>query len=120
MSGSGSGFYVDPDSLRTLATVLQNLGSDLNTIHDGRGQLAAAVVVGEFSVGDFSTSAFDNASNALQNFAGDWSNGIAQLNQESAGLATALNQAAGSYSDTEQKLAQAITPPGAAGNPPTA
>jgi methyl-accepting chemotaxis protein len=105
-----TGFTVDPRTLNTLAQVLQNLGSDLDTIHDGRGQLHDAVVAGELSVGDFSTQAFDDAGNALESFAGDWSNGIAQLNKESANIATALQQAASAYQQTECQLAQAIAP----------
>lgn len=126
-----SGFTVDPQTLNTLATVLQNLGSDLNMIHDGRGQLHDAVVAGEYSPGlvggpsnydsdAFSTGPFDSAGNALESFAGDWSNGIAQLNKEAADVASALQQAASAYQSTESDLAKAITPAGSpapAGSP---
>ena len=107
-----TGFTVDPQTLNSLAQVLLNLGGDLDTIHDARGQLHDAVVAGELSVGSFPTQAFDDAGTALESFAGDWSNGIAQLNKESADIAAALQQAASAYADTECKLAQAMTPAG--------
>jgi hypothetical protein len=111
MASSGGGFQVDPQSLNTLAQTLLNIGSELNTIHDQRGNLGSAISGNNLGSSDgFPSQPFNTAGGALTDFAGDWSNGIAQLNKEASDLATALQAAATSYSQTEQQLTSAITP----------
>ena len=109
MEASGSGFTVEPDTLRALATGLTNLGGTLDTIHDGREQLGIAVSAPSFDHNGLERT-FNDAAKALVDFAGNWSNGIDKFKKDADTVSTALSSAADAYSQTDSSLAQAVSP----------
>lgn len=106
----GTGFKVNPQSLRDLADKVEGVGHALDSLDNQRGISQELVEYGRVDVDHFPSQAFLDAGKRLDSFVGDWSNGISRVKGNAETAAKFLRQAAQTYEDAEAALSGALSP----------
>ena len=94
-------FTVDPDRLDSLRQQLGRVTGGLQDIGPVAGSHDPLELGPDPAVWD-----------ALRNFEGSWSDGLAMIRRNLTALESLLGTAAADYRDTDQQIAQAATHPG--------